>query len=128
MIASLAVPQTRRLTRPLVFFPVVAGLAVVMVFGIIETGLALTNRWEQDLMRRMEYYRAQQPQVLTARYEERLHAVRAALKQRGYNAGPTDAVMGPRTAQALRSFQQREGLRVTGRPDSATLTALGVEQ
>jgi len=50
-----------------------------------------------------------------------------ALRRRGYNAGPTDAAMGPRTAEALRSFQRRQGLRITGRPDAETLTALGVE-
>jgi peptidoglycan hydrolase-like protein with peptidoglycan-binding domain len=110
----------------MLFFPAVAVCAVLAVYGFIEAGLALTGRWERDLMRRMEYYRTHQPQVLVVRYEERLRAVRSELRRRGYNAGPADAAMGPRTAEALRAFQQRHGLRVTGRPDPATLSALGL--
>ena len=114
--------------RPIVFFPFLAGFALLTVYGVIEVGLAATSRWDRELMQRMEQYRASQPTVLVDRYEERLKAVRVALRKRGYNAGPTEAAMGPRTADALRSFQERQGLQITGRPDSATLTALGLEQ
>ena len=117
----------RRLLRPVVFCPLLAGLAVLSVYGVIQTGLALTGRWEQGLAARMAYYRSHQPTVLVTRYEERLHAVRLALRERGYDAGPTGAAMGPHTADALRSFQRRHGLPVTGRADQPTLTALGVE-
>lgn len=110
------------------FIPLMAGLAVLTVYGLLELGLATTGRWERDLMRRMEQYRANQPTVLVDRYEERLKAVRVALRKRGYNAGPADATMGPSTGEALRSFQRRQGLQVTGRPDPATLMALGLEQ
>ena len=118
----------QHLTRPVVFFPLVAGLAVLAVYGVVEVGLATTGRWERDLMRRMEYSREHQPKVLVTRYEERLRAVRTALQQRDYPAGPTDAAMKPHTAEALRSFQRRQGLQVTGRPDPATVTALGLER
>jgi peptidoglycan hydrolase-like protein with peptidoglycan-binding domain len=36
--------------------------------------------------------------------------------------------MGPPTAEAIRSFQRRQGLPVTGRPDQTTISALGLEQ
>src|SRR3546814_4626751 len=36
--------------------------------------------------------------------------------------------MGPKTRTALRSFQERAGLPVSGQVDSPTLTALGVTQ
>lgn len=128
MIERLIGPLRRHLIRPVVFFPLVAGLAVLSVYGIIEVGLAMTGRWERNLMRRVEYYRDHQPKVLVTRYEERLRAVRDALKERGYPAGPTNAVKNAHTAEALRSFQRRQGLRVTGRPDPATAMALGLEQ
>jgi putative peptidoglycan binding protein len=128
MIERALGPLRRHITRPLVFIPLVAGLAVVSVYGVIEVGLAMTGRWERDLMRRMEYYRDHQPEVLVSRYEARLREVRAALKERGYPAGPSDAVMNPHTAEALRSFQRRQGLQVTGRPDPATMMALGLER
>ncbi len=128
MIERLIGRLRRHLTRPVVFFPLVAGLAVLAVYGVIELGLALTGRWERDLVRQMEHARDHQPKVLITRYEERLRAVRTALKARGYAAGATDAVMNPHTAEALRSFQRRQGLHVTGRPDRATVTALGLER
>jgi len=128
MIERLIAPLRRHLTRPVVFFPLVAGLALLAVYGVIEVGLAMTGRWERDLMHRMEYYREHQPKLLVTRYEERLRAVRTALKERGYQAGPTDAAMNPHTAEALRSFQRRQGLQITGRPDAATVMALGLER
>lgn len=128
MIEQLISPSRWHLTRPAVFFPLVAALAVLSVYGVIELGLAMTGRWERELMRRMEHHRAHQPKVLVTRYEERLRAVRTALKQRGYPAGPADAAMNPHTAEALRSFQRRQGLHVTGRPDPATVMALGLER
>jgi peptidoglycan hydrolase-like protein with peptidoglycan-binding domain len=128
MNARLIGRLRRQVIRPVVFFPLVAGLAVLAVYGVIELGLAMTGRWERDLMRRMEHHRQHQPNVLVTRYEERLRAVRTALKERGYPAGPSDAVMNSHTAEALRSFQRRQGLRVTGRPDPATAVALGLEQ
>ena len=114
------------ITRPIVFFPLLALIALLTVYSFIEVGLAATGRWERDLAKRMEHYRASQPAVLVSRYEERLKAVRLALRERGYNPGAPEAVMGPRTAEALRSFQRRQGLPVTGRPDTATLIALGL--
>jgi peptidoglycan hydrolase-like protein with peptidoglycan-binding domain len=128
MIERLIDPRRRHITRPAVFFPLVAGLAVLSVYGVIEGGLAMTGRWDRDLMRRMEYDRDHQPKVLVTRYEERLRAVRSALRERGFPAGPTDAAMNPHTAEALRAFQRRQGLQVTGRPDPATVMALGLER
>jgi peptidoglycan hydrolase-like protein with peptidoglycan-binding domain len=116
-----------RITHPAVFFPLVAALAVIAVFGVIQAGLAATDRWDRSVAARMEYYRGHQPTVLVSRYEERLQAVRVALRKRGYDAGPTGAAMGPPTAEALRSFQRRQGLPVTGRADQPTVTALGLE-
>ena len=45
--------------------------------------------------------------------QERLNAM-------GYNVGTPDGSAGPKTARALREFQQAQGLPVTGRLDSAT--------
>jgi len=116
-----------RLVQPLVLLPLLAVLALLVVYGILQLGLAATARWDASLAHRLAQYRNQRATVLVARYEERLHQIRIALRKRGYDAGPVDAAMGPRTADALRAFQERQGLPVTGRPDEATMTALGVE-
>jgi hypothetical protein len=110
--------------RPVVFFPLLAGLAVLLAYVILQGGLAQADRWDRDRATRHEAHR---PQVLVERYETRLREVRLALRKRGYNAGPVDAIMGSQTAEALRAFQQRQGLPVTGRADPTTMIALGVE-
>ncbi|HKW93077.1 MAG TPA: peptidoglycan-binding domain-containing protein [Methylomirabilota bacterium] len=115
------------LIRPIVFFPSVAALAVLSVYAIIQGGLMLTDRWDRDLARRAAYNESRRPAILVDRYQVRFREVRTALRKRRYNAGPGDAVMGPQTADALRAFQQRQGLPVTGRADPPTMLALGVE-
>ena len=55
-----------------------------------------------------------------------VRSVQQALNDQGYNAGPVDGEMGPNTRDALLSFQQAQGLRQTGEPDSRTLAALGM--
>jgi peptidoglycan hydrolase-like protein with peptidoglycan-binding domain len=49
------------------------------------------------------------------------------LQQRGFDVGQPDGQLGATTRQALRDFQQRQGLQPTGRLDQQTLAALGVE-
>lgn len=46
------------------------------------------------------------------------------LRARGYDPGPTDGIMGPRTDAALRAYQRDAGLPVDGRPGPETMTAL----
>jgi hypothetical protein len=51
--------------------------------------------------------------------QERLKAV-------GFNPGSIDGFLGSQTKTALRQYQAAHGLPLTGEPDEATLTALGV--
>lgn len=50
-----------------------------------------------------------------------------ALEAKGFHPGPIDGVMGPRTSAAVRDFQRRNGLPVTGRLDGATASRLGLD-
>ena len=52
--------------------------------------------------------------------------VQQALKAKGYDPGTTDGVMGTSTQEALRKFQQANGLPVTGTVDGQTAKALGI--
>jgi peptidoglycan hydrolase-like protein with peptidoglycan-binding domain len=63
----------------------------------------------------------------SARYREQLTLTQEALRDFGYTLGPSDGIMGSSTASALRAFQRRAGLRVTGRANPETLAALGIE-
>jgi lysozyme family protein len=51
-----------------------------------------------------------------------------SLRQEGYDPGPVDGVVGPRTQAALASYQRAQGLPSTGRLDSETRVRLDVEQ
>jgi peptidoglycan hydrolase-like protein with peptidoglycan-binding domain len=57
---------------------------------------------------------------------EQVRAVQQALKDKGHDPGEIDGAMGPKTRAALRDFQKKEGLKVTGRIDSTTMAKLGI--
>lgn len=50
-----------------------------------------------------------------ARSAERIRAVQRALAKLGYDPGPVDGAMGPRTRAAIRAFQAASGLAADGR-------------
>ena len=49
-----------------------------------------------------------------------VRSAQQALKEKGFNPGPIDGVMGARTTAAVREFQQREKLTVSGSLDAQT--------
>jgi peptidoglycan hydrolase-like protein with peptidoglycan-binding domain len=51
--------------------------------------------------------------------------VQQALDKRGISPGPIDGIYGPRTTDAVRSFQDRYGIKASGQVDNQTLFALG---
>jgi peptidoglycan hydrolase-like protein with peptidoglycan-binding domain len=58
---------------------------------------------------------------------EQVKAVQQALKDKGHDPGDVDGKMGPKTEQAIRDYQQKEGLKATGRMDTETASKLGVQ-
>jgi peptidoglycan hydrolase-like protein with peptidoglycan-binding domain len=53
-----------------------------------------------------------------------VRAAQQALRDKGFNPGPIDGVMGPRTTAAVKDFQQKENLTVTGSLDAETNSRL----
>lgn len=51
--------------------------------------------------------------------------LQAALREAGFDIA-VDGIMGPKTENALRRFQEREGLEPSGRPSARTLRRLGI--
>jgi hypothetical protein len=49
-----------------------------------------------------------------------------SLKDKGYDAGKPDGHWGPKTEEALRSFQSANGIDATGQLDYPTMVALGI--
>jgi peptidoglycan hydrolase-like protein with peptidoglycan-binding domain len=58
--------------------------------------------------------------------QQRIEAVQTALNSNGAHL-TVDGRMGPKTEAALRRFQHQHNLHVTGRPDSETISALGIQ-
>ena len=60
-------------------------------------------------------------------FDERILAAQTALNRRAISSGSLDGMMGSQTRAALRVFQQRENLPVTGSLDSASLAKLTLD-
>jgi peptidoglycan hydrolase-like protein with peptidoglycan-binding domain len=58
---------------------------------------------------------------------EQVKTVQQALKDKGHDPGDVDGKLGPKTQQAIRDYQQKEGLKATGRLDTETAAKLGVQ-
>ncbi len=50
--------------------------------------------------------------------------IQAGLQRLGYNPGPADGRMGPKTAAAIRKYQQDNGMTVDGQPSQAVLDSI----
>lgn len=59
--------------------------------------------------------------------QDQVRSVQQNLAGRGYDPGRVDGRWGPRTQQALSSFQRDQNIQANGRPNPQTLAALGVE-
>jgi len=70
---------------------------------------------------------ARMPDIESATSRSHLLEIQRGLKQRGFDPGPVDGLLGPATRAALRAWQTREGRIADGFPDRATLDALSSE-
>lgn len=57
-----------------------------------------------------------------------VRSAQEALKQNGFDAGPSDGRWGPSTENAVKNFQQAQGLPQSGELDQKTLDALDVQK
>ena len=55
----------------------------------------------------------------------RIAGIQRGLASLGYDPGPADGILGPKTRAAVRAFQAREGLPVTGTVSASLVAALG---
>src|SRR5215813_8057063 len=58
--------------------------------------------------------------------KDEIRNAQQALRDKGMYTGPVDGSMNAETQKALREFQQKNSLKVTGTLDHETITALGV--
>jgi peptidoglycan hydrolase-like protein with peptidoglycan-binding domain len=67
--------------------------------------------------------RPEQPQLIT---KDNVKLVQERLKAEGVYAGPTDGELNPQTEAALRVYQQKQGIAVSGAVDEETLKQLQI--
>ncbi len=83
----------------------------------------LTQRGEQDISRQMPEQGRRRTPTTRPRQETTYNVVSRAqeeLRKLGYDPGPVDGIMGPRTSQALRQYQRDYNLAATGTLNAAT--------
>jgi len=59
--------------------------------------------------------------------QAKVKEVQEALDSRGYAVGAVDGLWGPKTSGALRDFQSSQGIEATGRTNTETFNALGIQ-
>ncbi len=57
--------------------------------------------------------------------ENNIRQAQQELLKKGFDPGPIDGILGPRTKEAVRNFQDRFGMKASGDIDNKTLFALG---
>lgn len=62
--------------------------------------------------------------AVAGQYDQSVYNAQRELKQRGYSPGPADGLMGKQTKDAIRKFQQAQGLPATGSLDEKTINLL----
>src|SRR5581483_3024236 len=62
-----------------------------------------------------------------AQSHETVRETQQALKDKGYDPGPVDGVMGPQTRAALKSYQEKENINSDGVLGPKTMDSLGVK-
>lgn len=88
-------------------------------------GVPATGEPSQALLDELRAGSAE-PSPETDLSRERRAAAQRALNARGYDAGPPDGVLGPRSRVAIRTFQAANDLGASGTLDTPTLQRLGV--
>jgi peptidoglycan hydrolase-like protein with peptidoglycan-binding domain len=57
--------------------------------------------------------------------ENNIRQVQQELRKKGLDPGPIDGILGPRTKETVRNFQDRYGVKASGDINNQTLFALG---
>jgi peptidoglycan hydrolase-like protein with peptidoglycan-binding domain len=65
--------------------------------------------------------------LASAQTQETVRQAQQALKDKGFDPGPVDGIVGPRTRAAVKSYQEKNSLTADGNLGSQTLGSLGVE-
>jgi peptidoglycan hydrolase-like protein with peptidoglycan-binding domain len=66
--------------------------------------------------------------IKEAGHTVKVRTAQQALVDKGFNPGPVDGLMGPKTRAAVQEFQRKEGLEANGQLDMKTMSRLGASK
>jgi peptidoglycan hydrolase-like protein with peptidoglycan-binding domain len=88
-------------------------------------GVVVTGEPSTSLLAELRAVRSE-PVTATGLTREQRSAAQRALSARGYDAGPPDGVLGPRSRSAIRTFQADHDITPSGELTSSTMGLLGL--
>jgi len=111
---------------------IVHSVAMVVFTAVLLTDIiphALVTQSTAGYAANVSYEQLQQQRRERQRRQAQFNLIKAVqrkLKEIGYNPGPVDGLMGPRTSNAIERYQRDNGLVVDGIPGEKTLIGLGL--
>ena len=101
-------------------------IATVTAFGLLIAGHLVPAVQAEEVMSSTPHpsFRDWDMSAVPTLAPDRVSKLQQALQQKGFDPGPIDGVLGPRTREAVRNFQERYGISST-EIDNQTLYALG---
>ena len=88
-----------------------------------DAHLPVTGAIDDELLRQLGTAKADSGAI----YREQVKQVQAALNAAGYNAGPADGALGPKSRAAISRYQTDNNLGATGEVNAELLASLGIE-
>jgi peptidoglycan hydrolase-like protein with peptidoglycan-binding domain len=88
-----------------------------------DARMAVNGTISEDLLRQLRTAQVDSDAI----YREQVKKVQAALNAAGYNAGPPDGALGPKSRAAIARYQSDNALPATGGIDAGLLASLGID-
>lgn len=88
-----------------------------------DARMPVTGTINEELLQQLRTAQADSDAI----YREQVKQVQAALNAEGYNAGPPDGALGPKSRAAIARYQSDNELPATGSIDASLLASLGID-
>ena len=85
------------------------------------------NRSDRSVMDQKRKTHMNKNKVVSQMKQTKVKEVQEALDSRGYAVGQIDGFWGHKTSSALKDFQSSQGIEATGRVNTETFNALGIQ-
>jgi peptidoglycan hydrolase-like protein with peptidoglycan-binding domain len=104
-----------------------AALAASFAASVIANEQRGQDSQQQDMQQQSSSYSQQSAAGATQHDAEQVRKVQQQLSEKGHDV-TADGVWGSQTEQALKDFQQAQGIEATGELNPQTLAALGIDE